>query len=197
MKTSTPETKKQAVKNLFDYMDIIEDIGIVAWLDGGTLLGAYRDKDFCDGDEDDIDIFTWANYQCYIPEIIARAEKQGFKLYHHWTGDKRALGKAQQISFKRNNLKIDFNFFEKRGNIAWGLVYHGSTGIPQITKTKYYELLGQIDFYGRKFNCPRDIEGHLKERYGDWKTPIHRTQYSCYNPEQLKSITIGFDFWQV
>lgn len=197
MKTSTPETKDQAAQNLLDFAAILDELGIVYWLDGGTLLGAYRDKDFCDGDEDDIDIFTWASNAHLITEVMRRAVLQGFRLHKFWNGDKRAPGKAPELAFVRGGrLKIDFNFFEKKGSQAWGLAYVGDDeGIAQVCPSRFYEELGQIEFKGRMFNCPRDIEGYLTHRYGDFRTKIHRTEYSYKNPDQLQALHPDFVFW--
>ena len=49
--------KQQATQNLLDIKKILDELKIVFWLDAGTLLGAYRDKDFCEGDEDDLTLF--------------------------------------------------------------------------------------------------------------------------------------------
>lgn len=205
MQNSTQETKDGAIKNLFDFCDILDELGIVYWLDGGTLLGAYRDHDFCDGDEDDVDVFTWSNYQHLIPEVIKRAEAKGFSLHAHWNGDARAPGKAQEVALIRHaitphgryKLKVDFNFFEKKGDLAWGLAYIGpGQGIAQVCPSRFYEELGRITFYGREFNAPRDIEGYLTHRYGDFRTKIHRTVYSYTNPEQLQALHPDFVFWE-
>ena len=188
--------KEAAKENLLEMANILESLKIVFWLDGGTLLGAYRDKDFCDGDEDDIDMFTWSNYAVFTEDIKRIAAERGFELHNHWKGDARAPGKGQEIAVRRNGSKIDINFYEKKGLDAWSLVYNGQDhGIPQVTLAHFYEELQPYEFYGHIFNIPRDIEGYLTHRYGDWKRKIHRSKFSCYDQDHLKALLPDYNFY--
>jgi phosphorylcholine metabolism protein LicD len=183
--------KNTANKNLLQMKAILEDLGIVFWLEGGTLLGAYRDNDFCADDEDDVDLSTWYNYAYLIPEIIRRAEKKGFTL-HNLYRDHRRPEFAPQLAFKKDKLKIDLIFYEKQKDKAVGFVFKkhtkGFEGIPRVVPVQYFELLDVITFYKNEYNCPYDIEGYLEYLYGDWKTPRHRSTYSCYNSDDLKAL---------
>ena len=191
------ETRKAlATKNLEDFREILADLGVVFWLEGGTLLGAYRDKDYCEDDENDIDLGSWFNYQCFIPEIIKRAEEQGFKLYKHWNGDERAVGKGQEIAIKRDGMKIDLFFYEKKKENAWTCVYKNMVCTPRVAPSHFFEELDSIEFKGMTFNRPRDIDGYLTLSYGDWRTPKHRSVYSCYNPDDLKVLQPDFPFYE-
>jgi phosphorylcholine metabolism protein LicD len=187
----------EAFANLLEMKEVLDELGIVYWLDGGTILGAHRDKDFCEDDEDDIDLASWANYQHAIPNIIEGMTKKGYDVHMWWQGDDRAKNRAQEVAFVKNNLKIDLFFYEKSGHLAWAGTYDSPTTlIPQVVPAHFFELLDEIDFRGTKFNVPKDIEGYLTYRYGDWKTKIHSSQHSCYNPEQLLSLKPDFKFYQ-
>lgn len=191
------QTVDQAAQNLRDFKKILDELGVPFWLDGGTLLGAYRDKDFCEDDETDIDLGTWSKNQSMIPDIIARAEQAGFVLHKHWTGDRRAPGKAPEIALKRHNLKIDVFFYERKGEDAWAGTYiNDDTLLPQVVPVHFFDSLGRLEFKGENFPVPEDTAGYLSHRYGDWQTKIHRNDYSCLNPEQIKSLKPHYRFWE-
>ena len=174
------EVKDQAVQNLNDIKSILDELKITFWLDGGTCLGAYRDKDFCDGDEDDIDICCWDNHLYLMDEIIRRAEEKGFKLEHRW---------ELEIALRRGENKIDLFFNRKNKGEAYTHLYDGDRIAKYVVIPIYfYEKLEPIIFYGIEFLVPSPIEDYLQLKYGDWKTPIHRSIYSCINPEQNKIV---------
>lgn len=202
------DSKQTAVKNLFDFADILESLHIPFFLDGGSLLGAYRDGDFCLGDENDIDLASYAEYQDRIPEIIEAARKAGFKLYHHWKGDPLAPGRGQEIAVIRGKcyipelcvekpMKIDFYFYEKKEPDAWTCVYDNKERCtPRVVPLANIQKLEPIEFYGRTFKRPSGIDEYLTATYGDWRTPIHRSEYSCYNPDQLKALKPDYKFYE-
>jgi phosphorylcholine metabolism protein LicD len=172
--------KEQATQNLKDFKEILDELEITFWLDGGTLLGAYRDKDFCLNDEDDTDLCTWDNYLPTRVEIVKRAIDIGFNLLHEW---------ELEICLHRGGARVDLFFNKKNGKEAYTHIYAG----PIIHKfvvipVKYYEKLEPIMFKGEEFLAPSPVEEFLTLKYGDWKTPIHRSQYRCDNSNQNKFI---------
>lgn len=173
--------RDEAIKNLQDFDKIMRELGIVYWLDGGTLLGAYRDKDFPAGDEDDVDLGTWENYRHLKEEIKRKTAEQGFDCVHEWD---------YQLAFKRNGNKVDFFFHRKKALDSVHCLYKEERCIPAVVPVYYFEELSQIDFHGITFNRPRDIENYLALKYGDWKTPIPTKEYrlsgGCYNPNVNK-----------
>lgn len=169
--------KESAIRNLRDIKSILDSLKIVYWLDGGTLLGAFRDRDFPPGDEDDIDIGINGNYRFLKSEIREMAEKEGFKLYHEW---------EYQTALTRGGSKIDLFFHQKQDRDDWHCIYKQNVCIPAIVPSHFFEELQMIEFHGMTFNCPRNLDGYLTYKYGDWKTPVHRSEYSCYNAENNK-----------
>jgi hypothetical protein len=199
--------KQNAIQNLEDIKKIFDNLNINFFLDGGTLLGAYRDNDFPEGDEDDIDLgCIYYSIEEKIDRIISEAEKLGFSLYHQW---------KYQLAFKRGGSKIDI-FFHRRFNDQYvsflykrvrdvdgcGIYEKDENGnlflcIPMVVPFKYYSgEINIIKFYGMDLNIPFLVEDYLKFKYGDWKTPIHRKDYAnaggCYNPEMNKVVNINF-----
>jgi phosphorylcholine metabolism protein LicD len=174
------EVKDQAVQNLNDIKNILDELKITFWLDGGTCLGAYRDKDFCEGDEDDIDLCCKYDYVNFKDEIINRALKLGFTLFHNW---------KMEIALIRNGSKIDIFFYKKQNNEYFSHLYSGDNIDSWcVVPDKYYDNLENVKFYGVEFNIPSPIEEYLEFKYGDWRTKVHRKDYLCYRPEQNRVV---------
>jgi len=175
-------TKEIAFNNLKEFNEICKELVLPFLLDGGTCLGAYRDKDFCEDDENDIDLTTFDEFKALIPALINKCEEKGFALYHYWNLEELA---TQQVSFKKHNLKIDLMFKKFKNDFVWWTIFKGNKiatykKVPAI----FYEKLQSINFKGIQFLIPHDIEEYLTYRYGDWKTPVHRSQYSCYKTDR-------------
>lgn len=187
--------RAQAHANLVSLAAILDNLGIFFWLDGGTLLGAYRDGEFPPDDEDDIDLSTWATYKHLIPELISRAQSAGFTLYHHWTGDSRALGMAPEIALMKDGLKIDVFFFEVTGEDTWHLLYKNNRGTAVVTPLAILSSFSPIVFRGTTFSRPTNIDGYLTHRYGDWRTPKHRSTFSYTDNTHLLARAPDYEYW--
>lgn len=172
--------KEQAIQNLKDFKAILDELNITFWLDGGTALGAYRDKDFCDGDEDDIDLCCWDNHLYLMDVIMSKAIEKGFILHHKW---------ELELSLKKSGCKIDLFFNRKNKSEAYTHLYNGDNIDKYVViPIHFYERLEMIKFYDVDFLIPSPIEDYLTLKYGDWNTKIHRTEYSCMNKEQNKVV---------
>lgn len=167
---------------LYEAKKILDKLGVRFWLDGGTLLGAYRDRAFCKDDEDDIDLCAWIEQK--HERIVRAMEEAGFSIHHLW---------ETEFSFRKNGIKIDLFFNAKSGDVAYTYLYQGDNKKPVVIPLHFYENLDKIQFYGKTFLRPKDIEAYLEYKYGDWRTPIHRTDYSCYNNNQNKVIQEDFE----
>jgi len=162
--------KEQATQNLKDIKKILDEMQIPFWLDAGTLLGAYRDKDFCDGDEDDTDLCTWENYLPQKYDIVERAKTVGFELLHDW---------ELEVCLRRNGARVDIFFNRKNGSEAYRHLYSGKDILMfLVVPARYYEVLEKLEFKGEIFNIPSPTEEYLTIKYGDWETPVHRNNYS-------------------
>lgn len=187
------DTKQIANSNLQLFKKILDVLNIVFILDGGTCLGAYRDKDFCQDDETDIDLTTYDSYSNLIDNIIEKSLQKGFVLYHRW--DNLAIDSnkyTKQISFKKDNIKIDLMFKKFKDDWAWWTVFKGDK-VAKYKKVpaKFYLKLQSIEFKGDNYLIPHDIEEYLTYRYGNWIKPVHRKDYSCYSTD--KAIINGYE----
>jgi len=152
-------------------------------LDGGTLLGAYRDGDFCDDDHDDIDLTTIDPVNDYmVLNIIEAMGKHGLALYHYWKkGDQ---GTAQISLVDEHNLKLDLMFKEVREDNGWWTIRQGKKLVYKKVPAKFYKEQKRFEFKGFEFLIPYEVEDYLTYRYGDWKTPVHRKDFSCYTSDK-------------
>jgi phosphorylcholine metabolism protein LicD len=186
-------TKKSYTENIRDTKKIAKRLGIPIILDCGSLLGAYRDGEPIKGDYDDIDFAVphWvAQYK--LIELIQEFQDAGFVVYRL---------RDTTICFKRNGVKIDFLFY-KKGSFTqireidrkvveqieeryYFTLYFKQEAYALMTKLEAYNNLGSIKYLGMNFDCPADIEKHLEYRYGDWKTPILRPEFSFKNYIEL------------
>lgn len=183
-------TKENAIEALLSFSNVMHELGLPFMLDGGTLLGAVRDGDFCEDDHDDIDLTTFISSE-HIPDILHAASVYGFTVYHTWTDGEQ---QTAQLSVKRDDVKIDLMFKKRKNGKVWWTVYRGSKktykAVPDFANDS-----AQVAFHGGAFSIPSKVEEYLTTRYGDWKTPVHRKDYSCYtsdkcivNPNTYESI---------
>lgn len=188
---------EQAVENLRDVKSALESLGVPFWLDGGTLLGAYRDGDFPEDDHTDVDLSSWGTHKEQIPALIAAAQQSGFRLYRHWAGDARAPGMAQEVSFTRNGVKVDVFFYETAGDVVWSCIYQRDRCLPCVVPAHLVSSFVPIVFYGMVFQMPEPIEEYLAFRYGDaWRIPIHSSEYTSSDPKLFKALQPDWPFWE-
>ena len=149
--------KEKAFENLCLFKKIADKNGFKFFLAYGTMLGAVREKDFIDHDEDidlgadfkDVDLFM---------SMLFELRDHGFEVARL---DDRGL-----ISIIRKNEYIDIYFFKKYND---KLMINCGEPLP----TKYLENQAELEFKGIKFSAPADIEGVMEFWYGkNWQTPI-------------------------
>lgn len=149
--------KEKAFENLRLFKEIADRNAFKFFLAYGTLLGAAREKDFIDHDED---IDLGADYQDVdnFLSMLFELRDNGFEVAR-W--DDRGL-----ISIIRNNEYIDIYFFKKYND---KLMINCGEPLP----IKFIENQADVEFKGVLFSAPADIEGVLGFWYGkDWRTPI-------------------------
>ena len=176
--------KQAAIANLCEIKGILDQLAIPFWLDGGTLLGAYRDHDFCVGDEDDIDLCTWMELK--TDAIVRQAKRHGFSVYGIW---------ETEFALTRDGNKVDLFFNAKKGDEAYTWLYlTGQPRVAVVIPLHFYEQLEPIEFHGMWFERPREIEEYLAYKYGPgWRTPIPRSEYTYYSAKSNRVVRPG---WQ-
>lgn len=180
---------EESMEVLREIRELLYKLAIPFSLDGGTLLGFYRDGTFCEDDHDDIDLTTSSRYWTQHKQIIEKAQEIGFEVYKVW--DRNEEQKLSgQIAIKKNNVKVDIMFKEivgeEKKQVFW-TVYGGKKGITY--KSIPYELAGIfenvfIENFNQELLMPYSVEDYLTYRYGNWKEKVHRSQYSCYTTDK-------------
>lgn len=136
-----PLDKDIAKDILINFKKVVEKNKLIFWLEGGTLLGAVRNKDFIDYDTD-IDVRIYYNDIPKLIKSIPELKENGLDLLRT---------SNNEITFIKNGEYIDIEFIK--------------------SPTKYTKELDTINFLNTDFKIPKYIDEYLTIMYGDWRTP--------------------------
>ena len=179
--------KLQAINNIGDLWLTAKKIGLEFCLLDGTLLGAYRDKDFCKGDEDDIDIGVLDKDYDRTDELVRELENIGFKKYKEFI----VKDKLEGFGIMKGGNHIDvirINKHPKRDECYnFGREWKGKDIINMacVYPSSHLSHYDTLRFYGLDFNIPNDVESFLTNQYGDWNTKVGRSEYDWYKSPNL------------
>jgi len=139
----------------------------------GTLLGAYRDKDFISHDVD-IDIGAFCHeYDSDIEKVLL---KYGFKKKHEFLVDNGEFAREETYIYK--DIHIDIFYFKLKKNKLIGYVFSNEPGLSWDATIKKYDGvlvrediinfngIKQIYFLGKHYNILKNSEEHLILNYG-------------------------------
>ncbi len=155
-------------KCFLEITNMLKKNNINFFLQGGVLLGAYREKDFIKWDWDvEISLFK-EDFSKNFELIKTKLKELNFKI-------------CKDINLKKN-VKIDCykEFpYEITGYtlVGWNYdlnkkkYFRKEINIPD----KFLKNFSEITFLNDKFNCPNPIEEYLTYQYGDWRTPLRST----------------------
>lgn len=153
-----------------------ENISI--WLDFGTLLGWYRQRDFISFDVD-LDLGAYSSDYDKFQKIRKRLEEQGFVYSRKFEYDERVV----EESYSYKGLNVDIVYYEERKEIdkniySYLIVYAMDMNKMPIDIKGYYESnyikkLIKTEFKGIEVQVPENTEEYLSNYYGDnFMTPI-------------------------
>ena len=156
--------KQIAKEMLFKVVNILDKYHIEYFLSLGTLLGAYRDRDFIDNDNDiDLGVF----YPFYFD----------FNLYTQFFNELKEVGircdslcgkNVMHLEYKEVGMDLYTYHFEESHKFYYLLAHE----LHLYTQNSIVPLK-KISFLDRDFACPNNIEEYLELEYGfDWKTPL-------------------------
>ena len=150
--------------NLLDLKKCFDKRNIKFGLIYGTLLGAIREENFIEHDED-TDIFMLQENKPMLLDVLFELRNIGFEVGRHTD---------ELTSIIRNGEYIDIYSFKKKG-------INTRECDGYIIKNVFLENLEEYEFLGTMFNVPQDTEKLLVHLYGkDWKIPKENTPASNY-----------------
>ncbi len=155
--------KQIAKENLLLLKKELDAVGLTFGLIAGTLLGAVREHDFIEHDED-IDLFLLEESKVAFMNNLPRLIDCGFEIARY---DRRGL-----LSIIRKGEYIDLYFFS---NHSKGVRTCSGWLIPET----FLIQLAQFEFLDTLFYAPKDYLGLLEYEYGkSWITPIPYTDFN-------------------
>lgn len=160
--------KVQAAENLMVLKEVLDKNNVKFGLIAGTLLGAVREKDFIEHDED-IDLYFMEEDKESLLDSLHDLIAEGFEIARY---DGREL-----MSIIRKGEYIDLYIFRKDDNnirncCGWC--------IPEY----FLKETTLLEFKGAEFMVPKEYEEYLFYQYGkNWRTPI---QYVSFEMSPIK-----------
>jgi phosphorylcholine metabolism protein LicD len=179
------DDKEKSAGILKEAKQILDKLNIPFCLFLGTSLGAYRDKDFCEGDTDDIDIAIDISFFS-LQTICDAMTENGFSIIHTFVAEDLV---SPELSFVKDGVKIDLFFLspQPEGNLSWRFYLNDDPNTYQtkLIDDRFFNQFDSVYFHGELYWVPSPIEDYLAANYGiNWRTPIPRDKWVWYKDNQ-------------
>jgi lipopolysaccharide cholinephosphotransferase len=155
-----------AKNNLLDLKEVMDESGVKFGLIYGTLLGAYREKNFIKHDYD-TDLYVLEEVKQDLLDALPKLINIGFEVCRY---------DGLLLSISRDEEYIDFYFFRKSN------FFYRKNSLGLSAKAKYLENTVDYNFLGKPFQIPQNVESFLVYLYGPtWNTPIENDQSKSHH----------------
>ena len=154
-----------AARALRDIILILNQAGVTAWIQDGTLLGAVRTGCVIPWDTDtDIGVYSWE----WTPAAHAAILDAGFREEAAWNTPKRHFHQK----YSRDGILIDIFHYYRHDD---GTIYHGLRGGKVTFHYPREFTFAPIELEGELLTAPFPPEHFIQTKYGpDWRTPRER-----------------------
>jgi cytidyltransferase-like protein len=183
----------QKSKNSLEFLKLItsefDKNNVPYWIDCGTLLGAYRESDFIEHD-DDIDISVNIDHLNVTTNTLKNLEKLSLIdiiKYQHDGVD--VSDKIIKLVYKKNNSIVDSRwmdiyFYRKKGDIYEQCLFSDQYTSKLKTPSKCIDRLNKIKIQDVEVSCPSYIKTVLKLRYGRYYM-VPQTRCEVHNKDWI------------
>lgn len=163
--------QKNGLETLILLKEILDNLGIEFWLDTSTLLGAIREKNFIQGDND---LGIGIELKNYSIQLEKELEKNGIILIREFSIDNKKYGLEQTYIFK--GVEIDIFYHTRTENITkyHSFIYNKKNPTEYIVKEAIFPFKGltELKFLGEYFKVPKNYIEYTEVKYGkDYMNP--------------------------
>ncbi|MEZ4856429.1 MAG: LicD family protein [Gelidibacter sp.] len=174
----TGKNKRKAEKLLYNITKLLNKHHITYSLEGGTLLGLYRENRILPWDND-VDLSVIHSDAQNMDAFLNDVQKHKYRLRcKYFTKDDFVFkkGDLRIVKIRENHFfglikgKVCLEIFMKYSdneNVYWRV----SDKIMAAPKT-IYEAYKSLTFLGHNYSIPEKTDDYLTLKYGDWKTPV-------------------------
>ncbi|MDA7766409.1 FkbM family methyltransferase [Alphaproteobacteria bacterium] len=158
--------------DLEEIRDVFLSLKLNCILIDGVLLGAVRDKNFI--------IWDWDVELALLEEEVIGKTTMILNALHA-KGFQILLVNPFSLTYKINVVKRGSKFSLVGLKSSLGYRYRVNFKYP----ARSFETLDEINFLGKKYTIPSDVDGLLRFCYGDWRTPKKERIQSQYLNRQI------------
>ena len=181
--------KENAKLLLNDVTNVLEKCGLRYFLADGTLLGAIREGDFIEHDQDvDLGVFAEEWKELTVGTVVTEMLNKGIATAHMF-GE---LDKYFEMALRRDGVKCDLFFYRREGDKR---IFHafknGGRTLPDDVITYEYpaaliENVHTLMFQRRAYLAPADPVKVVEIKYGpEWRTPVKNWDW-MYGPKNVR-----------